>query len=299
MTAAYTLLDANAPAGTQSPAAFSISALANVRALRDAVVCGFVPGFSYSWNGGTLYTPTNRVWANASTGIRFRLVSLTWHGTMTWVPLTVRWEWSDDNGATWANMDATAATITWDTTNGYLVMTSVDRDAGLWCFALNGMLGAIASNWATLNHAQLAATSAHSGLGTMAAQNANAVAVSGGNIDNTSFGASTRGLVNATRVSEGLYGYAPGANAGVVVSWANGGSYITNSGTNNVTMSNVPAGAAGHMLYVSNLNATTFTGVNMNWGLGGKPSIAGACFITLITYDAGATIYASIAWRAV
>ena len=47
-TPAYVPLNPNTPAGiTQAPDAYSASDLANVRALRDAVVCGFVPGWSY------------------------------------------------------------------------------------------------------------------------------------------------------------------------------------------------------------------------------------------------------------
>jgi hypothetical protein len=126
--------------------------------------------------------------------------------------------------------------------------------------------------------------------GTMAQQNATNVNITGGTIANTS--------VSATRVAEEWNQYSPTSGQSFGVDWAKGGSNITNNGVNTISFSNIPSGLAGHMVKVSNLNNTTFPAA-VTWGLGGKPSVAGEAIISLITYNGGTTVYASVVWRAV
>lgn len=299
MTAAYTILNADTPNGTQSPAQFAISALANVRALRDGAVCGFTPGFSYSQNGGTDTAPTNRVWANAVTLVRFRAVCTYGNGTYPYMPTAVKWQWSDDNGGTWADMDAVAATLTWSTTGGTLHITAVDRDAGLWIWALSGMAAAISAHVQSDAHEALTGTAVH-GLGTMSTQNKVAVDIDGGTIDATTVGDTSPSRGSFNRVAEMLNTLTPALNAGITVDWSYGFTKVTHNGTNAITFANYPAApaqGAGHIMDISNLNQITFPG-NTDWGLGGKPSIAGRCLVTLVTDDVGTKVFASVGWRA-
>lgn len=127
-------------------------------------------------------------------------------------------------------------------------------------------------------------------LGTMAPQNNNAVDIRGGTIANTAG--------SFTRVIEEYNVYAPGSGAGQAVDWAKGGSKLTNNGTNLLSFSNIGSGVQGHILTCSNFNNTSFPG-SVDFGLGGKPSIAGAAVVSLTTFDGGTTVYASIMWRAV
>jgi hypothetical protein len=120
----------------------------------------------------------------------------------------------------------------------------------------------------------------------------------GGSINGTPVGGTTPAAGKFTRVVEVPNTYAPTAGAGVTVDWTNGGSTLTNSGTNVLTFSNVPAGVAGHVLYCTNFNNTTFPAA-VDWGVGGKSSIAGAALVSLTTFDGGATIKGSVMWEAV
>jgi len=134
-------------------------------------------------------------------------------------------------------------------------------------------------------------TAVKAGLGTMASQSSASVSITGGSITSTS--------VSATRVSETLNPtYSPGASAGVSVDWGNGGSTIVTNGTNAITFINIPAGVAGHIVKIDNFNNVTWPAA-VDFGVGGKPSIAGAAYVTLTTINSGTAIAASILWRAV
>lgn len=106
------------------------------------------------------------------------------------------------------------------------------------------------------------------------------------------------GAVRATRVSEEINTQTPGLNAAATADWANGGTKLTNNGTNVLSFSNVPSGCAGHTLRVTNLSTTTFPAA-VDWGVAGKPVIAGAATVVLVTMDGGTTVWAGIQHRAV
>jgi hypothetical protein len=101
-----------------------------------------------------------------------------------------------------------------------------------------------------------------------------------------------------TRVTESTESLAPGSGAGVNVDFSKGGSGITTSGTNAITFINVPSGAKTHLVYVDNFNHVTWPG-SVSFGAGGAPSIAGAAFVSLTTFDGGTTVYASVFFQAV
>jgi len=179
-TPAYVPFDPNAPNGaTQAPDAYAASDLANIRALRDAVVCGHIPGYAFSISGGTNAAPTYRIWA--ANPIQFRMWTVTYDATITYLPLSVKWQWSNDSGASWVDMDATAAVLTWDTTGGAAKLLTASRDAGAWCIALNALIAGLYAGSNLGAHTAQTGTAVH-GLGSMSTQNANAVNVTGGNI---------------------------------------------------------------------------------------------------------------------
>jgi hypothetical protein len=178
-TPAYVPLDPNAPAGaTQAPDTYAASDLANVRGLRDAIVCGFVPSYAYSQSGGSNAAPTYRVWNSGS--IAFRLQTVQYDATIAYLPLQIKWQWSNDNGATWVDMDATATVLTWDTATSLKLLT-VSRDAGLWCMALQAVVGQIYAGNNIAIHTGLTGNAVH-GLGTMSTQNAASVNITGGSL---------------------------------------------------------------------------------------------------------------------
>jgi len=181
-TPAYVPLDPNSPSGpTQAPDVYSAKDLANVRALRDSVVCGFSSSvWGYTQNGGTTGQPVNRFWSNIPMYIN---AIHTYDGTNPFLPATIKWQWSNDGAATWADMDPGGpAALTWalDANYGW-VITNVSRGAGLWPWAIQALVNSQAGYRQNGAHAALVGTAVH-GLGTMSTQNANAVAITGGNI---------------------------------------------------------------------------------------------------------------------
>lgn len=114
-TGSYTNLDSNKPSGSDTPTAFANDTLANVRALRDMVVTGRVAGFVQSRTTGTgpdAARPQYLTWLNSTLSLGFRMKS-TWGGTNNCQQTSVEWEWSSDNGSTWATM-GTAQANTFD-----------------------------------------------------------------------------------------------------------------------------------------------------------------------------------------
>ena len=93
------------------------------------------------------------------------------------------------------------------------------------------------------------------------------------------------------------------ASGAVTCDWGLGGTSMAASGAATVSFSNIPAAGAGdistHAVFISsNFNNVTWPG-SVNWGAGGKPSIAGAANVMLSTIDGGVTVFGSVVWRAV
>jgi hypothetical protein len=306
MTAAYVKLDANNPSGGQTPAAFATSALANVRALRDAAVCGFSPDFAYSQSGGTAKAPTYRIWSNAATGIRFRAECVYGNGTYPNMPTTIKWWWSDDAGVTWAAMDAVASTITWDTTSGILHITAVDRNAGLWVFALSAMAAAEHGHAALATHAALTGANVH-GLGTMSTQSTAAVGITGGSV-NASLGATTANPADVTRLREIFTNLGAIANGGTATMTVNTAAHFamtpsaTQADTMTIAVSNPPASGKSQTIMWEIINGRRSADAKITYPasfkwLGGSASrpndttleLAGRNLFSATTRDGGAT----------
>lgn len=195
-TPPYVSLDPNAPSGpTQAPDVYSASDLANVRALRDCIITGAVQGWSYSQTAATT-RPVDRIWAQ---GV-FRLwLQLTYGGTNN-LPLTAKWWWSNDSGATWSQIGATT-NLTWDTAR--MAITAADTNAGLWLLWLTAVMKSVVVDEIYAAHVAANGAAVH-GLGTMSTQNANAVAITGGTLAGVGISASTMTSTNiqgATRMT--------------------------------------------------------------------------------------------------
>lgn len=298
---AYTELDSNAPAGSSDPTTYSGKDIANIRALRDMAITGRANGFVYSQSGGAdSLHPATVNYINATLVIGFRQ-NITWGGTGGHQLATIQWQWnnidpSNAASANWTNMGS-AQVNTYDGSNNIASSTNSGGFATiLW--SLWTRIAKAVGDLAT--HIAATGTSVH-GLANMATQTNTAVNIDGGNIDGTAVGDTTRARGSFTRVAEDSQDYAPALNAGVIVDWSHGGSNITTSGTNAITFSNIPAAGilSGHLVEIDNFNNVTWPGT-VDFGLGGRPSIAGRAVVCLETRDGGASsVKASIYWRQV
>lgn len=292
MTAAYSHPDWNEPQGTNTGPNVPLNARKNLRVSRDHVLFGKVKDWTFERVNGTGTADQPQYWRfkNAVNNIWFRLEN-TWAGNKITAQAV---EWSDDAGVSWASVLGVDA-ITYDAS---LNITSQTIGSGMYVMLLEVIAKLYKAQADLATHVAGAGTAVH-GLGNMSTQAKTAVDVDGGNIDGTKIGINAREEANFLRTTEGVNIYAPGAGAGQAVDWMSGGSKLTNNGVNAVTFNNVPvAGVAGHVLDCSNFNNTTFPAA-VDWGLGGKPGIAGRAVVSLITNDGGAKVFGTIMWRAV
>lgn len=102
---------------TQGITAFGQSTRDNLQALRDAVVAGNLPGFNYSWSGGTIDQPTNVLRTKSAEVIKS---AITW-GT-NGSPSSVAYSYST-NGSTGSFSAIGTCTFSWDG-DGYLQSTT-------------------------------------------------------------------------------------------------------------------------------------------------------------------------------
>ena len=154
-TPAYTNLNSNKPAGTDSPTTYATDNLNNVRALRDMVITGRAAGFIQSRTTGTgpdAARPQYITWLNSSLQIGFRMKS-TWGGTGNCQQTSVEWEWSNDNGSSWTTL-GTAQANTFDSSDNITATTNsggfVSLVMEMWTKLLR-LVGAIKIDAATSN----------------------------------------------------------------------------------------------------------------------------------------------------
>jgi len=197
---AYTPFDLTKPNASQDGPGVLGSANANDVALMYALIAGTAPGWAYAPNigAGTVEQPQYMLWTNG-TLLRVR-ATVTWGTTGGDVGniTSVIWQVSQDGGGTpdyvgpgtWTTMGATQ-TFTYDAYGNLL--TSVN--GGSFMSILSSLFGKV-KVWgaAFVAHAAGAGAAVH-GLGTLSQHNASAVAITGGNIDGTVIGATTRARV--------------------------------------------------------------------------------------------------------
>lgn len=264
MTSAFTAFDASKPAATQTGSTFAASANANDVANWYAIVHGgAAPGFVMSKSGGTTEEPTYYLFTNGAQIVRA-------HNYWTSGYLTRQvWEVSQDTGATYAQM--CDENFSYDGTTGALTATTGGGGMLSVLYYLIGRLKAAATSL-TSHIAATVSGGAHNA-GSLAAQNADAVAITGGS-------------VSCTYEREAVV--AKGNIAGsTAINWAAGGRQtltVTNSAAA-LTWTNLPNGVIGYLsLEVTNggiatslLTALKPGGTALSWTNPGKDIVTLSC----------------------
>jgi hypothetical protein len=290
---AYTAFNAAQPAGSQTGSAAIDSMRANHLALRDAILMGAMDGFVFSVSGGTASQPATMYWKNGTTWLR---ASITWGaGTGTdGNPTSIAWDLSINSGSDYTTAPGGAIdtqTFTWDSSGNLTATTG----AGSWMSWLSGLLGKVKTLTNTYYlHSIATGTSAH-GLGTISTQSAAAVAVTGGAIDGTTIGATTKALGTFVQARE--VHAAVAFSAGGTLNCAAAASFdMTASGTGAATLaiSNAPpsGSATTIMLWLTNGGLRTWTWPSGSKFAGGTaPTLtsSGTDLLTASTRDGGAT----------
>jgi hypothetical protein len=280
---AYVPLDTARPVVSNVRSTDIAAMNANQLALRDGIIMGRIAGWTLSVSGGAAEEPLYRLWTKSTEILR---------GTYTYSSgyvTQVVWEYSSNSGGAYSSI--ATETVTYDGSSN--ATGGANSSLLSWLYEWAGKLKALRTLYTA--HAAATGTSAH-GLGTMSTQAASSVAITGGAFNGT-VGATTPAEGLFTRACEQFNTYTPGSGASQAIDWAKGGSTLTNSGSNTLTFSNVPASRVStHALYVTVFNSTTFPAA-VTWGLGGKPSIAGKAVVSMVTLDGGTTVYAGIMWR--
>lgn len=131
-----------------------------------------------------------------------------------------------------------------------------------------------------------------SGLGTMSTQNANTVAITGGNIDGTTIGGTTAAAVTGTTITANTQFSGPGTGlTGTASALSIGGNAAT--ATSATTATNLAGGATGSLPYQTGAGATTFLAAGTNGYVltlaGGVPTWAAEQFQGDVVGPASAT----------
>jgi hypothetical protein len=205
---AYTEFDSANPQASQAPTPFSTSALNDLRALRDGVITGRIPGWVQSRVTGTgpgVDRPQRLYWMNATLSIGFKM-QMTWGGTGTVQPLTVGWFWTSGadwnatpESAVWTQMGSTQSN-TFDA-NDNITVTTFSGGITTLIFEIWAKCLRVVAGLAT--HVAATGTSVH-GLGSASTASLTAMAIAGTSSFNgsTGVGNSTAVPVDATRVRE-------------------------------------------------------------------------------------------------
>lgn len=222
-TPAYTNLNSNKPAGTDSPTTYATDNLNNIRALRDMVITGRAAGFVQTRTQGTgpdVARPQYITWLNSTLQIGFRMKS-TWGGTGNCQQTSVEWEWTNDNAASWTTLGTAQANtfdandnITATTNSGGLVALVME----MWTKLLR-YVGAIKVDAATNNV----------GLGTTPGEKLHVIGA-----------ITTGGQAAANKTSAGTFDFYATDNATRLLSWGSAGvggriSFWTGNGGSGTT----------------------------------------------------------------
>jgi hypothetical protein len=260
----------------------------NLVALRDGVIIGRINGWTLSVSGGTAEEPSIRLWSNGTERLR---------GTYTYSAgfvTQVVWEYSSNSGSSY---DAIATeTCTYDGSNN----ATGGNNSGVlsWLWEWIGKLKSLRTSYNA--HAAATGTAVH-GLGTMSTQSAASVAITGGNIDNTTIGGTTRAIGTFKQARE--VHVAVSFSGGATIDWSAGGSHdftASGSGAATLTFSNMPPSgiAASIILDVTNGGLRTWTYPSgTKWANGTAPTLtsSGRDILQFYTRDGGTTIHGFMA----
>lgn len=201
-TPPYVDYDSNKPDGADDATDFTDDVLSSIRNMRDDIITGRVPGWAFTRSlGAGLDVARSQyfIWMNATLGIGFR-ADVTWTGFLA---TTVQYQWTNDTGATWANMGA-AQVNTFDADNNITSTTNSSSAVGIMMWELLSKFALAGS--VIVAHITGTGAAVH-GLGSVSTQSAGAIALTGGTIDNVDIGATTPAAVDAERVRENIHDY--------------------------------------------------------------------------------------------
>lgn len=221
---AYSQFDATKPVGTDTGPVVPATANVNDKALRDGIITGQMHGFLFSASGGTARQPAIMLWKN---GVVWLRATITW-GTTSGEKYNIKevvWALSLNSGVAYDQIDDQV--FTYDAA-GNLTATTAAGGFSSWLISLIGRMGNAEDNIV----ANIAGINA---FGTMADQNANAVAIADGYAELTYEREKTLAL---------------GAlNASQAINWkAQGVVTVTVTGASaTFTYSNLPPGGNGGM----------------------------------------------------
>jgi hypothetical protein len=260
----YTALDPAKPSSaTQSIVEVCASSNANDVALWYQCVSGAGFGFELTTSGGTVEEPLTFVWTNGTQKVR---ATNTWSGGYL-----VQQDWSVSQvGVSFAAV--CTQTYTYDGTGALLATTAAGGTSSFLWYAV-GRIKALATALA----AHIASTGTP---GTMAAQNANAVAITGGSASLT--------IEREAKFDLGT------VTSSVPINWALGGLATARISHANAafTHQNLPSGVVGYLtldLTINTVPSALLAGVK--WSGGSPPNFTngGRDKVILMCHD-GATI---------
>lgn len=261
-TPAYTDLDSNNPLGSQSPTGYSVSDLANIRALRDMALNGRAAGFAQSRSGSDITRPQYIYWIHPVLGIGFRL-EITWNG---YQPSTVQWSWTNDNSASWTAMGS-AQVNTFSTGDS---ITASTNSGGFFTLVLEVWAKALRVVADLATHIGLTGTGVH-GLGSISTQAANNVAISGGSINNTAVGNTTPAAADVTRLRENFVDLGAIVNGGTatldLVNYAHFSvtPHSTTTSTMTIAVSGPPASGKSQTWTLEIINGQRSADAKITW----------------------------------
>jgi hypothetical protein len=223
--------------------------------------------FARVTGSGTAEKPQYFKWTNAGLGRVIRATN-TWTGDKL---TSQTWEYSDDSEATWATVHA-ADTITFD---GSLNITAQSGGSSALVFIWELFAKLLDLRTLFTTHSAASGAAVH-GLGSMSTQAASAVAITGGNINGTAIGASSRAAGDFTRLREAfvdLGSFANGATATLDLSAASAFALqpsATTSHTITIAFSNPPAAGLLQSFQLEIINGRRSTDALITWPANAK-----------------------------
>lgn len=269
MTAAYEHFQPNEPQGSNTGPNAVLNARRNDRAVLDGLMMGKAKDYVFARVTGTgsAEKPQFFKWTNSGLGRVIRATN-TWTGDNLTSQL---WEYSDDSEATWATVHS-ADTITFD---GSLNVTAQTGGSGFFVFIWELFAKLLNLRTSYNTHAAATGTGVH-GLGSISTQAASNVAITGGTINGTAIGGSTRAAGDFTRVREtftDLGAIANGATATCDLSTASAFALTpsaTQSHTATIAFSNPPAAGVFQSWQLEIINGKRDVDARITWPTNAK-----------------------------
>lgn len=267
------------PEGADTPPVYADTDLANIRALRDGIVSGFVPGWALAYAALTGPVRDQYTWSN---GIyRLRATFAYTAGLIA----SLLWEWSENSGGAYVtiNTGGSAAAIV-SSADGSIA--SVSNDAAAFILGVAAGQRAALSKGSLDGHTTGVGSAVH-GLGTMSTQNANAVAITGGS-------ASAMALLLAPRITHAV---PPTLTTATAFDWAARPSQVKIAAGATISgFTNAADGEMKRVIVIGNgaITINAGAGNTLTWGTGHPVWGANYTIVNLIAVSTTAFLATAI-----